>query len=317
MADVRPLRGIRFDPDVVHLGGVLAPPYDVIGKAQREQLYGRDLRNIVRIDFGSELPDDRPGLSDRYTRAAEHLRAWLDLGVLVRDPGPAFYVTEHHFTAPDGTQRTRRGVIARVRATTWDRSDLRPHEHTLRGPKEDRLALMRATGTQTSPVFCVWQGAAGVDAILAEVTSQPAVAAGRTDGEVGLREAPAVGRRRRRAACAPSVRSSAVPASTSPTATTATRRRRRTRPSAPQPATAPTPTPSSRSCTSATPPTPGSACCRRIASCGPAPALPSASTTSGCASTTAGTSPPPTTSRPRLAAPPPCGGASRIRGARG
>jgi uncharacterized protein (DUF1015 family) len=185
MTDVRPLRGVRFNPDVVHLGGVLAPPYDVIDEAQREELYGRDLRNIVRIDFGHELAGDRPGASDRYTRAAEHLRAWLNLGVLARDPEPAFYVTEHHFKAPDGSAQVRRGVIARVRATAWANSDLRPHEHTLRGPKEDRLALMRATCTQTSPVFAVWRGAAGAGALLAAVTAEPAAAGGRTDGELG------------------------------------------------------------------------------------------------------------------------------------
>jgi len=185
MADVRPLRGIRFNPEVVHLGGVLAPPYDVIDDAQREELYGRDLRNIVRIDYGQDLQDDQPGTVDRYTRAAEHLRAWLSLDVLTRDPRPALYVTEHHFAAPDGTPQVRRGLIARVRATTWAQSDLRPHEHTLRGPKEDRLALMRATATQTSPVFAVWQGAGGAGELVAAVTAGPAAAGGRTDGELG------------------------------------------------------------------------------------------------------------------------------------
>jgi uncharacterized protein (DUF1015 family) len=184
MADVRPLRGIRYDPDVVHLGGVLAPPYDVIGDARREELYGRDLRNVVRIDYGKELPGDVPGSSDRYTRATEHLQAWLGLGVLVRDPQPCFYVTEHHFAGPDGSPRTRRGVIARVRATDWEHSDLRPHERTLRGPKEDRLALMRATATQTSPAFAVWQGADGMDALLESFTASRADAGGRTDGEI-------------------------------------------------------------------------------------------------------------------------------------
>ena len=105
--------------------------------------------------------------------------------MLIQDPEPAFYVTEHQFAAPDGTPQVRRGLIARVRATAWDRSDLRPHEHTLRGPKEDRLALMRATATQTSPVFAVWQGAAGAAELLAEATTHPAAAGGRTDGELG------------------------------------------------------------------------------------------------------------------------------------
>ena len=45
MARVRPFRGIRYNPELVRLGGVLAPPYDVIDDAQRDALYGRDLRN--------------------------------------------------------------------------------------------------------------------------------------------------------------------------------------------------------------------------------------------------------------------------------
>ncbi|MDQ6846993.1 MAG: DUF1015 domain-containing protein [Candidatus Dormibacteraeota bacterium] len=185
MADVRPLRGIHFNPDLVHLGGVLAPPYDVISETQREELYGRDLRNIIRIDFGRQLSGDEPGVNDRYTRAAEHLEAWLAIGVLVRDPGPSFYVTEHRFPAPDGTDRIRRGLIARVRATAWENSDLRPHEHTLRGPKEDRLALMRATATQTSPVFAVWRGATGLEELLARAAGGRALLGGRTGGELG------------------------------------------------------------------------------------------------------------------------------------
>jgi uncharacterized protein (DUF1015 family) len=184
VADVRPLRGIRFDPSTVRLGGVLAPPYDVIDDVQREELYGRDLRNVVRIDYGQDLPGDVPASSDRYTRATEHLEAWLRLGVLIRDELPSFYVTEHRFAGPDGSARRRRGVIGRVRAAPWDTSDLRPHEHTMRGPKEDRLALMRATAMQTSPIFAVWQGAPALAAILAGVAAGPAAAGGRTDGEM-------------------------------------------------------------------------------------------------------------------------------------
>ena len=185
MARVVPVRGIRFDPATVHLGGVLAPPYDVIDEATRDALYARDLRNIVRVDFGADMPDDVPGTSDRYTRAAAHLESWLELGVLVRDAAPSFYVTQHHFRDPGGEERVRTGLVGAVRAAPWDASDLRPHEHTLRGPKQDRLALMRATRTQTSPVFAIWQDAPALAAILERVTATPAVAGGRTDGEMG------------------------------------------------------------------------------------------------------------------------------------
>jgi uncharacterized protein (DUF1015 family) len=185
MADLVPLRAIRFDPTVVRLGGVLAPPYDVISPAQQEALYGRDLRNIVRVDYGQGHPDDVPGVQDRYTRAAAHLEAWLQLGVLVHDESPAFYVSEQRFIMPDGSAQARRGLFARVRAVPWEQSELRPHERTLRGPKEDRLALMRATRTQTSAVFAVWRGAPRLAAVLEEVSAGPAVAGGRTNGEFG------------------------------------------------------------------------------------------------------------------------------------
>ena len=185
MADVRPLHGIRFDPGEVHLGGVLAPPYDVISADQQEALYGRDLRNIVRIDYGRVHGDDEAGIADRYSRAADHLAAWLSLGILRRDEQPAYYVSTHEFAMPDGTTQVRRGVLARVRATPWESSDLRPHERTLRGPKEDRLALLRATRTHTSPVLALWQDAAGIAGLLDAVIARPPVAGGRCDGELG------------------------------------------------------------------------------------------------------------------------------------
>jgi uncharacterized protein (DUF1015 family) len=184
MATVEPFQGTRYNPEHVKLGGVLAPPYDVITDARREELYGRDLRNIVRVDYGISYPEDVDGVDDRYTRAASFLTSWHDLGVLVRDDRPSFYVVDHQFQHPDGTQRRRRGLLATVGATPWDSSDLRPHERTMRGPKADRLALMRATRTQTSPVFAVWTNARGVTETLDDLATGEAVLGGRIDGEI-------------------------------------------------------------------------------------------------------------------------------------
>jgi uncharacterized protein (DUF1015 family) len=62
---------------------------------------------------------------------------------------------------------------------------VRPHELTLRGPKEDRLALMRATRAQTSPVWLLWDRAPGLGARLAEIAEGRALLGGRFDGEMG------------------------------------------------------------------------------------------------------------------------------------
>ena len=184
MATVEPFLGTRYNPEHVKLGGVLAPPYDVITDARREELYGRDLRNIVRIDYGISYPEDVEGVDDRYTRAASFLTSWRDLGVLVRDDPASFYVVDHHFQHPDGTQRRRRGLLATVGATPWESSDLRPHERTMRGPKADRLALMRATRAQTSPVFAVWTNAGGIAETLEGLATREALLGGRIDGEI-------------------------------------------------------------------------------------------------------------------------------------
>ena len=184
MAVVEPFVGTRYNPEHVKLGGVLAPPYDVISDAQRDVLYGRDLRNIVRIDFGVSYPQDIAGVDDQYTRAASFLTSWRDLGVLVRDRPASFYVVDHQFQHPDGTQRRRRGLLATVGATPWESSDLRPHERTMRGPKADRLALMRATRAQTSPVFAVWTDAPGIEATLDGLATGDALLGGRIDGEI-------------------------------------------------------------------------------------------------------------------------------------
>jgi uncharacterized protein (DUF1015 family) len=157
----------------------------VISPAQQEELYGRDLRNIVRIDFGLPYPDDVAGRSDVYTRAAAHLRSWLDLGILVRDPQPGLYLVAHEFEAPDGSGRRRLGLVGRVPALLWERSEVRPHELTLRGPKEDRLALMRATHAQTSPSWLLWDRAPGLAEMLDELTAGRALLGGRFDGEMG------------------------------------------------------------------------------------------------------------------------------------
>jgi len=175
---------VRYNPDHVDLGAVLAPPYDVISPRQREALYATDLRNIVRIDFGRDEPGDRPGVEDRYTRAAGHLRAWLGPGVLAADAQPAVYVADHEFVGEGGSRRTRRGIYARVAARPWESAPLLPHERTLRGPKEDRLALMRVTRMQTSAVFAIWDRAPGIGETLAAATARPPDAEGTSWGEV-------------------------------------------------------------------------------------------------------------------------------------
>ena len=103
----------------------------------------------------------------------------------MRDDRAGFYVVDHFFRHPDGSVRTPPRACSR----RWQRRHGNPrtsvpHERTLSGPKEDRLALMRATRTQTSPVFAVWTDAGRIAETLDRVATGTALLGGRIDGEI-------------------------------------------------------------------------------------------------------------------------------------
>ncbi len=156
MADILPFRAIRFDPSRIgELSRVVAPPYDVIAPEYQRELLGRHERNIVHIDFDAERPGDGPG-ENRYTRGARRLSDWLADGTLVRDPAPALYLYEQEFSVAGVGRLVRRGLFGALRLSPFDEGIVYPHERTLSAPKLDRLALLRATETDTSPVFALY-----------------------------------------------------------------------------------------------------------------------------------------------------------------
>ena len=154
MADLQPLRTLRYEPSAVgSLEDVIAPPYDVIDAGLRAQLAARSPYNVVEID-----------LPPSYAQAAATMADWRQRGVLVREDEPAVWVLRQDYEAPDGRRRTRTGVLARLRVDEYGPGRIRPHERTHPGPKEDRLRLTRATRTNLSPIFSLFgdrDGAAG------------------------------------------------------------------------------------------------------------------------------------------------------------
>ena len=165
MPDIRPFRALRFDPEVTgDLNTVVAPPYDVIGPDLRRTLIARDPHNAVRLDLPASEPGEDP--DEKYRRAARELAAWRSSGALRKDPKPSLYVLEQTYNVP-GTdlQRTQRGFFARLRLEAFGPgSGVLPHERTLSGPKEDRYRLLRATGTNTSPVVMLYEDGSGTAA---------------------------------------------------------------------------------------------------------------------------------------------------------
>ena len=142
MPGFAPFRGVRYDTASVHLDQVIAPPYDVVGSAERDILAHRSAYNAIHLELPE--PDLQTG-RDRYRTAADLLDAWLERRVLVPEPTPAFY--PYRMTTSEGIVTT--GVIGALGID----DDVLPHEETMPKPRSDRLDLLRATGANLSPIW--------------------------------------------------------------------------------------------------------------------------------------------------------------------
>jgi uncharacterized protein (DUF1015 family) len=149
MAEIKPFRALRYDTDQAGpLEDLVAPPYDVIGPAEREQYLARSPYNVVHLT----LPDSEE-------EAGRSLRSWRESGVLANEE-PAFWALSQEYVGPDGVARTRNGVVVSLRVEPYENGSVLPHERTHQGPKEGRLRLLRASQTQLEPIFLLYEGPA-------------------------------------------------------------------------------------------------------------------------------------------------------------
>ncbi len=159
MADIRAFPGIRYDRARVAMGDVVAPPYDVLSEEQVALYNQRSPYNVVHVT----RPDGD------YGGAARKLAEWERDGVLRRDE-PAMYLHEVRWGS-----RVRRDVVAALRLEPYEAGVVLPHERTHRGPKEDRLALLRATGWSLEPLWFLYDGRQSeLPALLTEALARPA-----------------------------------------------------------------------------------------------------------------------------------------------
>src|SRR5688572_24728635 len=152
MAEISPFRAFRYDlARAGMLGEVVAPPYDVIDARMQQALYDRNPHNVIRIILNKEEPGDNE-LWNRYTRAAEFLRDWLQERIIAPDSARSLYVYHQEFEV-EGKRYTRKGFLARVRLEKFGEGKIYPHEETMSGPKADRLLLTQATRCNLSQIF--------------------------------------------------------------------------------------------------------------------------------------------------------------------
>lgn len=160
MARVLPFRGYRYEIEkIADPVAVVSPPYDVISDAFRYALHLRHPYNVIRLILGEDREGD--GVTEnRYLRAARYFAEWEKAGIVVQDPRPAFYVYRQEYPWKWGQRRVRTGFIGAVGLEEYRAGVIFPHEHTLPGPKADRLRLLQALPVNLEQIFCFYPGPA-------------------------------------------------------------------------------------------------------------------------------------------------------------
>jgi uncharacterized protein (DUF1015 family) len=131
---------------IADLTDLVSPPFDVISPDQRRDLLERDPHNAVRLELSAE--------PDPHAAAAHALADWLADGTLERRAEPTVYYYSHaQPEAQDDPSVV--GVLARVLLEPFG-GGVRAHEHTMAGPKADRLGLLNTTHTQLSPILAIY-----------------------------------------------------------------------------------------------------------------------------------------------------------------
>ncbi|MGM0651827.1 MAG: DUF1015 domain-containing protein [Bacillota bacterium] len=155
MASIKPFKGIRYNQSKIqNTGEVITPPYDVIDDAEQERLHKLNPYNVIRLEYGRKLPADNEK-DNRYIRAGETFKQWLNNNILVQEQESCYYLYEQSYIYNQVNYR-RRGIIAALRLTPYSERAVLPHELTMSGPKADRLELLKNLRTNVSPIFTLF-----------------------------------------------------------------------------------------------------------------------------------------------------------------
>jgi len=184
MATIRPFKGLRFTPSAGPLADLVAPPYDVLSKEERDAFAAKNPHNVVELTLPEGNSDDRSKYV-KYAKSAALLADWRRTGALAVEDEPTFYRYTQTFTIP-GSEKpiVRHSVIALIKTESYDKGVVLPHEQTFPKHKEDRLRILEATRAHLECIFGLFEDDGGF--VFRQIESAPAnlVADVTTDDDV-------------------------------------------------------------------------------------------------------------------------------------
>ncbi len=183
MATLRPFRGLRYTAQAGELETLVAPPYDVISPAEREELAAKNEFNAVQLTLPQSETDDRSKFI-KYARSASRLEKWATDGTMSLEAQPAFYRYLQTFDLPGGKRITRQSMIALIKVEPYENGVVLPHEQTFPKHKEDRLRILEATRSHLECIYGLYEDTD--QALFKAIQDAPAEAVGHLTTDDGV-----------------------------------------------------------------------------------------------------------------------------------
>ncbi len=146
--EIRPFRSIHYNEEKIgSMDKVITQPYDKIPPELQKKYYDMSEYNFCRLILPIE--------EDRYDVASRRLGKWLTENVLETDQEQGIYIYFQEFEVL-GKKHIRKGFVSAVKLYPFEDGVVLPHEQTHKGPKIDRLNMLRATQVNLEPGFMLY-----------------------------------------------------------------------------------------------------------------------------------------------------------------
>ncbi len=155
MANIKPFKGYRYNPEKIsNLGTVASPPYYNISDEEKEELYALSEYNSIRLFSGRKLDTDDEK-ENRFTRAAAYLKDWIAKDILKRDETPAIYMYEQTIEVYN-VQYSNRTFVALLELEEFNEDRIMPCEEVREVSLQNRYDFLTATNADLSMISCLY-----------------------------------------------------------------------------------------------------------------------------------------------------------------
>ncbi|MCA9784320.1 MAG: DUF1015 domain-containing protein [Calditrichaeota bacterium] len=161
MATFVPFAGFRPRADLA--ARIASKPYDVLdSKEARQEAEGNEYSFLHVVKSEIDLPEDTNPYDDAvYAMARRNLDRMIELGRLVQDDRPCFYLYRQEM---NGNIQT--GVVGCVSVEEYENNTIKKHEHTRETKERDRIRHVDETNANTGPVFLTYRPSEKIDRLV-------------------------------------------------------------------------------------------------------------------------------------------------------